>query len=355
MSDVLKGFVSGNFAYLTAWFLPSFVAAGAYLALVVPQLTALPVYRWFESQPAPFTTVTIAASGVVLGVVLSTASTPIYRVFEGYSILPFKARLRARMLRQRNRLLEQFRTAQEGGAGYAVNLILESMQKFPSADNEVLPTRVGNAIRAFETYAWREYQMDSQSLWEPLWSVTPQQLRDDYDQARAGVDFCVGTIVTLTLVGVATLVSVLGLWIIGKPVPLGLLLGGGVAPLLVTRCFYLLAVSASFTWGIAVKGIVNCGRVPMAAALGLQMPTSLEEERAMWRLVSRFVRESSPESDWEGADNFDRFRLGSTKAVTEPGASSQEDATVKDARVADVVTSRYFEAVRRRWMHLRRR
>jgi hypothetical protein len=326
VSDVIKGFVSGNFAYLTAWFLPSFVAVGAYVGLVVPQLSGLPLYRWVAALPTSVTSVAIIASGLVLGVLLSTASTPMYRVFEGYAWIPFKERLRRHMLLRRNAILEAFHTAQAQGSGYAVNLILESVQKYPSADAEVLPTRLGNAIRAFETYAWREYRMDSQSLWEPLWSVAPQQLRDDYDQARAGVDFCVGTMVTLTLFGGATLVSLLVAWITAKPVPLGLLLAGGVAPLLATRGFYLLAVSAAFTWGIAVKGIVNCGRVPMAAILGLQVPTALADERLMWQLVSRFVRESSTLAG-QGSDNFDRFRLAPAGAPTGPPTPSGSSVT----------------------------
>src|SRR5439155_13703762 len=114
-------------------------------------------------------------------------STPMYRILEGYKLTPFKKRLITRMQQRRKALLDAFLREKAAGSGYAVNLILESVQKFPSTDDEILPTRMGNVIRAFETYAWREYRMDSQSLWEPLWSVTPQQLRDDHDHARAGV------------------------------------------------------------------------------------------------------------------------------------------------------------------------
>jgi hypothetical protein len=38
------------------------------------------------------------------------------------------------------------------------------------------------------------------------------------------------------------------------------------------------------------------------------MPATLRDERRIWHAVSRFIRESHPQLDWEGVDSFDRFR-----------------------------------------------
>ena len=314
MADVLKGFVSGNFAYVAAWFLPSFIAVGAVTIWIVPYNQTLAIYAWMYALPTTTGAILVVAAGVVLGVVLSTASTPLYRVLEGYVLTSLNNRLArslkrtltTRMRNKRKDLLGRFRDADP--YGYEVNLILESLQKYPS-ETEVLPTRLGNVMRAFEEYAYRQYGMDSQSLWEPLWAVTPQPLRDDHDHARAGTDFCVAMIAVACMFGALSLVS--GAWLVASKHEwsLGLLVGGVLIPALVARALYELCVSSAFRWGLVVKGMVDIGRPTLAAALGLQLPVTLSAERDMWRRVSRFVRESTSMTGSAAAD-FDIFRLG---------------------------------------------
>jgi hypothetical protein len=308
MSDVLKG-LAGNLAYLTAWLLPSLLGVGVFAVGVFPSIQALPFIPSTQKVSATSLAAVLAGASVLLGFVLNTASTPLYRFLEGYSRLaPLKTWRRERMLRARRRLLARYQTERQQGTGYATNLALEAASTFPSADDEVTPTRLGNAIRAFETYAWRQYRMDSQTLWDPLWAVVPQQLRDEYDHARAAVDFCVASMAVLVVLSLVVLGVWVGAWWIGQGLALALVLIGTIGPLVALAVLYRLAVSGCLTWGIAHKGIVEVGRVPLASALGLRLPATLKEEREMWRLVSRFARESSPETDWEGARGFDRWR-----------------------------------------------
>lgn len=51
-----------------------------------------------------------------------------------------------------------------------------------------------------------------------------------------------------------------------------------------------LAVVATDEWAGAVRAMVNLGRHPLAAALGLTVADRIEEERTMWHLVSDLVR-----------------------------------------------------------------
>jgi hypothetical protein len=325
--DVFKGFVSGNLAYLTAWFVPSFTGVGAFAILVLPHVLALAPFAWLASQSATITVALMVGAGILLGVVLATSSTPLYRRLEGYSWLPFHRYLSSRMKDRQKQYQNAYQIASKRDVkGYRLSLLLEGVQRFPSDIDEVLPTRMGNAIRAFETYAWHQYQMDSQSLWEPLWAVTPQQLRDEYDQARSAVDFCVAMMAVLVLFATTTVVSALTLWFVANQANVPLLTVGLVAPLILARFFYGLAVGACYSWGSSVKGIVEIGRSPLAGALGLTLPPTLNDERVMWKAVSRFVRESRRPGgepyDWTGADNFDSFRANpqSTSPSSQPRA-----------------------------------
>ena len=53
--------------------------------------------------------------------------------------------------------------------------------------------------------------------------------------------------------------------------------------------WYRLAVVATDEWAGAVRAMVNLGRHPLAAALGLTLPQKLDDERAMWHLASNLV------------------------------------------------------------------
>jgi hypothetical protein len=46
---------------------------------------------------------------------------------------------------------------------------------------------------------------------------------------------------------------------------------------------YHAAVTATDAWSASVKAMVDIGRIPLADALGLQIPAKLSEERDMWQ------------------------------------------------------------------------
>jgi hypothetical protein len=48
---------------------------------------------------------------------------------------------------------------------------------------------------------------------------------------------------------------------------------------------YYAAVKATDAWSASVKAMVDIGRIPLADALGLQIPAKLSEERDMWQRV----------------------------------------------------------------------
>jgi hypothetical protein len=73
-----------------------------------------------------------------------------------------------------------------------------------------------------------------------------------------------------------------------------------------TPFLYRSAVTSSTYWDATVRALVNLGRVPLAAALGLRMPATIAEERRMWRLLTKFTFDPF---DKEHARQLDEFRL----------------------------------------------
>ncbi len=90
-----------------------------------------------------------------------------------------------------------------------------------------------------------------------------------------------------------------------------------------------MAITATDSWSYSVQALVNVGRVKLADALGLQIPDSLEEERLMWGLVTRYFAFAQTADGLQ----LDRFRKKpapptplSAAPNQPPSASEEEEA-----------------------------
>ena len=193
--------------------------------------------------------------------------------------------------------------------------LLRESARFPADKNQVAPTRLGNAIRRFETYGLDRYQLDSQVLWYELTAAAPKQLSREIDTARAGVDFFVCLLYGQLLVAVVALAS-LG---VHHSHYLVLLLTAAVLVGL-TLIWYRLAWINTDDWALAVRALVNLGRKPLAESLGLRLPQKLECERKMWHLYCQMVLEPYDE---EYVEVLDDFRIAGTTS-RRPQASGLE-------------------------------
>jgi len=71
--------------------------------------------------------------------------------------------------------------------------------------------------------------------------------------------------------------------------PRSLLLGVAGGLVVAAAVWCRTAVVATDEWTGAVHALVNLGREPLAQALGLSPPDSLEAERDMWSIVGRLT------------------------------------------------------------------
>jgi hypothetical protein len=60
----------------------------------------------------------------------------------------------------------------------------------------------------------------------------------------------------------------------------------GAILLVLVRAWYEIVVQSTDDRAAAVRSMVNLGRRPLADSLGLQLPDTFEDERAMWSLVA---------------------------------------------------------------------
>jgi uncharacterized protein YegP (UPF0339 family) len=302
VKDLLSGLSAGGWGLVAGWITPAVIATVVVAYGVLPD-APLGLAEDVGARSASTQALSLAVAAVSAGLVLNAVQTPLYRMLEGY-LAPERVRAWGveRHRRRRTALLGRMREA----TGLEYGLLVERLQAYPVQDDQIAPTRLGNAIRALETYGWDRYRLDSQTLWCELEAVVPTSLRHEIERARAPVDFCVAALYLTLIVGLGLLVFAVAdgaRWLVGGVIALGLL------PL-----WYALAATATGYWYAAVQALVNLGRVPLAVALYLEIPADIEREREMWERASIFVRrEYAPRR----SARLDRFRALNPLSVAE--------------------------------------
>jgi hypothetical protein len=286
VSDLVKNLMGGGWSLIVGWVLPTFISMQLITILILPDVPQLIAARHFLQRSYASQQLTLLAVSLVVGIVLSAAQAPLYRVLEGYAMWPAwlaNARIKRHKARRRS-LVQEYTALSKTDMGVRAGLIYERAARYPTAERQFAPTALGNAIRRFETYAGDRYKLDSQLLWRHLTAVAPPQALSAVDNSRTSVDF----FVTLIYGGYTTTLLAICAGIIGhgdlRPV-FAAVLGIAVA----VSC-YRLAVLATDEWNAAVRAVVDHGRFGLAAAFDLAIPKNLSDERYMWQAVNTLVR-----------------------------------------------------------------
>lgn len=321
MTDIAKAALAGAWTLVVGWILPTALGLAALGVFVLPSVRGVSLVRRVLDATASDQALSLLVFAVLIGLTLSVLSTPLYRILEGYTLWPVALqewRIRHHATR-RGDLRKKVRPQSSGGTGLGVRdaLALEEFHRYPDAEQQIAPTLLGNAIRRFEYYSFDRYQLDSQLLWSQLRGVVAEGVAKEVDNARAEVDFCVCLCYVSAVVALASIAALFS--------PSRNVTSLVVAIVLGVACSigsYRAAIKATDGWSSAVRAMVDLGRVPLAKALGLVLPQTLEEERAMWLTVGWVLGFAH---DPKGKDALDPYR------IAPPDPATREDASVGGA------------------------
>jgi hypothetical protein len=261
----------GRFVY--AWLVPSLVTTAIFWFVLLPDIGTVRGANG-EALSGPSALVVFTLAAFALSVLFAYTALHIYRFLEGYTIPRRLAnRLRRRHIREWHRLhyMWDLDLAPHSKRGR----LEERLNAYPDDVQSVLPTRLGNAMRAMELYGVTRFGLDSQSLWYELQSVAPGNLRQDQGDARATVDFFVSSVAHLCLLAAVSATTAVATG------SLAALIVAIVASVLVPAA-YQNAVRNVGEWRWTVQALINVGRVRLPAELGLQMPRTFADEKRMW-------------------------------------------------------------------------
>ena len=247
----------------------------------------------------------LAATWVV-GVILLAINYNLIRLLEGYGAANPARLWKSRSLRIFGGLTERHEEIESQRVDGKIPAALQSEHgrlrlrlgnEFPEREALVLPTRFGNVMRAFERYPQLIYGIEAISMWPRLQAVIPDGYTSMLDDAKAQVDLWVNSWFGSLLTAATALVV---LFYMRECLALLPFAAAVIAALLCAK----VAQRAAAQWGSLVKGAFDLYRGELCKQLGLEMPRSIEVERAMWTRVSQ----AALYRRGEYADNFTQYR-----------------------------------------------
>jgi hypothetical protein len=172
---------------------------------------------------------------------------------------------------------------------------------FPERLSWVMPTRLGNHIRAAATYSFRRYNLDAAIIWPRLQETLPDKFAERLDEAKMNMDLML-VLTTLALVfGVVwggTLVVVPDAWLaMRKWVVASIVFLAGIG---VARVAYLNAAESALSYGELYKTAFDLYRWDALKALHFDLPPDLESEKKLWGEISGlFYRNYPLKTPWK--------------------------------------------------------
>ena len=158
---------------------------------------------------------------------------------------------------------------------------------YPPEQSAVMPTRLGNILRASEMYPFERYGMDSVVLWTRLAPLLPKEFGETVADARTALDLDlnVSTLAILSGVVWGAFFAYRQWWVLVIITVLVLLVGW---------LAYGNALHAARAYGEIIKSAFDLYRWNLLDALHLAHPASTEEEPVLWEKISGFAFRGYP-------------------------------------------------------------
>lgn len=233
---------------------------------------------------------TALISVTVLAFLLQAVTTPIVRFFEGYWPLRWQ------------KLITRGRTAHQARAGELEKATDKSSYRaryfgYPRDEDLLLPTRLGNTLRAAEEYAYQTYRMDTVLWWPRLSTLLPESYGKQLDAALTPM---LALLNLSALLGVLALGGGSGLVIthrLGQAQPLWLFLLVWAGGLLLAWLSYLAANSQAAAYGDLIRVAFDLHRHKVLEAMHIPRPTTLRDEYYLWDKLNQWIYYYTP--PWE--------------------------------------------------------
>jgi hypothetical protein len=143
----------------------------------------------------------------------------------------------------------------------------------PVNSDDLLPTSLGNILRARERSPQRKYGLDALVCWPRLWSLLPEHVRTDLANARSSLD----RLAELWLWGLLFL-----LWVFLTP-------WAALIGLLWMFITYRMASQAAMAYGDLLESVFDLYRFSLYDAMGWPRPKNTKEEKDLGAQLTEYL------------------------------------------------------------------
>ncbi|WP_369253900.1 hypothetical protein [Streptomyces sp. R35] len=228
--------------------------------------------RWWSSLNGEVRLLALAVvlvAALLLAQLLAVQRVALIRLYEGYwAPIPFGGIV--------GRLRERHQTIHDS--------LTEDTQlwlAYPYERDDVMPTRLGNVLRAAEEHSTHRYSINGVTAWPRLYVTLPETFRQIFSAAAADLDLAV----TLSALGAAFAVVGGGLGLVLLPwYGTVLCCASGC---LVARYGYAAAVRAAEAYGQLFRTAFDVHRWTLLDEMGLRRPSGYQAEQAQWRALDK--------------------------------------------------------------------
>ncbi len=290
MKDFIGSFAGGVSKLVQTFLFPALVAVSlwAFFVFRTARRQAGSVYADIAGLDNTERLVALGGSALVLALLLGLLTPATTRLLEGYwwgrqhSTGPFLAvwnRRQERWQGGRGRIItgiNELLTKAELSAAEKARLskLYRQFKRFPVYPEPVMPTRLGNVLRAAEAFGTRTFGLDTVTMWDSLAANIPDSLRESLGTRRAHLDLFVASgIASAAFVG-ATLHAV-----VTTDVDATLLAATAAVSCVVWLVSYVGAVEVAASYADGIIAVVLLGRKPLADSLSLTIPDTLDGAR----------------------------------------------------------------------------
>lgn len=231
----------------------------------------------------------------ILGIVLVSLNILIYKFFEGYGffnpmrLLSFLERSRFTRLKQSIHNLEaEWESLGDNFSPIKIQELTILNRKFantfPDDAEWLLPTQLGNRIRAFEVYPRVLYGFESIVGWVRLLAVVPQEYKEEIGSVKAQSDACLNTCllsVIYLIFHVFVTIFLTRDFIYEWPILF--------VAIIIAIFSYQIALNRVVEWGEFVKSAFDVFLPELQKKMGFHISAKNSSEKELWSAYSRAI------------------------------------------------------------------
>ncbi|MFT3892753.1 MAG: hypothetical protein QM730_14070 [Anaerolineales bacterium] len=191
---------------------------------------------------------------------------------------------------------------------------LDSETEAPLNDDDILPTRLGNVLRASELYPQHKYSIPGLMLWSRLLQLLPKELKEQIEEKFNQVSFVLNSALLSYAIGLlATLAGLVRLpcqiwaslrWtalemcvVSGDPnffergynyLSPSEYLVIGIGFLIIGYGIYRISVPIAQDFGVLIRTSFDLYRFDLLRKLHQPLPSSIKEEHAFWQKITDY-------------------------------------------------------------------